>query len=166
MRPWGRFGVPGSWTGPGNWASRSSTELDLGSTMSAICRFPATTSSTRSSTVPGHTRRWQTTLFFWPMRPVGVCFSSRLCRVCPSRYPASFWLNVATTMLILLGPAVEDSANGKDVYAAFLVRLGLFVAVTLYAWLAIYFLEWLRARRASSGDTASHSVAVTNLGSG
>jgi hypothetical protein len=49
-------------------------------------------------------------------------------------------------MLILLGPAVEDSANGKDVYAAFAVRMGLFIAVTLYAWLAVYVLEQLRSR--------------------
>jgi hypothetical protein len=88
-------------------------------------------------------------MFFWLMLIFGVYFSSKIYRVYASRYPASFWINVATTMLILLGPAVEDSANGKDVYAAFLVRLGLFVAVTLYAWLAIYFLEWLRAPRVS-----------------
>ena len=42
----------------------------------------------------------------------------------PTRYPASFWLNVATTMLIPLGPAVEDSDSGKDVYAALVVRTG------------------------------------------
>ena len=48
------------------------------------------------------------------------------------------------TLLILLGPAVEDSASGKDVYTAFFVRMGLFVAVTLYAWLAVYLLETLR----------------------
>jgi hypothetical protein len=30
-------------------------------------------------------------------------------------------------------PAVEDSANGKDVYKAFAVRFSLFIAVTLYA---------------------------------
>ena len=77
----------------------------------------------------------------------GVYFAAKLYQVFPSRYPGSFWLNTALTMLILLGPAVEDSANGKDVYAAFLVRMGLFVAVTLYAWLAIEFLEHLRDRR-------------------
>lgn len=39
------------------------------------------------------------------------------------------------TLLILLGPAVEDSDNDKDVYTAFLVRMGLFVAVTfLHGW--------------------------------
>lgn len=67
-----------------------------------------------------------------------------------SRFPASFWQNVAVTVLILLGPAVEDSANGKDVYQGFAVRFALFVAVTLYAWLAIYLLEFLRARRLST----------------
>ena len=50
-------------------------------------------------------------------------------------------------MLILLGPAVEDSDSGKDVYMAFAVRMGLFVAVTFYAWLAVYALEYLRTRR-------------------
>ena len=50
-------------------------------------------------------------------------------------------------MLILLGPAVQDSANGKDVYMAFAVRMGLFIVLTLYAWTAISFLEFLRNRR-------------------
>ena len=50
-------------------------------------------------------------------------------------------------MLILLGPAVEDSAGGKDVYTAFFSRLGLFVLVTFYAWFAVYFLEHWRTRR-------------------
>ncbi len=86
-------------------------------------------------------------MFFWWMLLFGVYFSSKLYRLMPTRYPASFWLNVATTMLILLGPAVEDSDSGKDVYMAFAVRMGLFVAVTLYAWLAVYLLEQLRTRR-------------------
>jgi hypothetical protein len=49
--------------------------------------------------------------------------------------------------LILLGPAVEDSATGKDPYQAFAIRFSLFVAVTLYAWIAIVALERLRAHR-------------------
>ena len=85
-------------------------------------------------------------MFFLWMLLFGVYFSSKFYQLIPSRYPASFWQNVAVTMLILLGPAVEDSANGKDVYAAFAVRMGLFVAVTLYAWLAVYVLEQLRNR--------------------
>jgi hypothetical protein len=57
-------------------------------------------------------------------------------------------------MLILIGPAVADSANGKDVYAAFFVRLGLFIGVTIYAWMALVFLEWWRARKRSKLQTA------------
>ena len=76
----------------------------------------------------------------------GVFFAGKLYQVFPSRYPASFWSNVAVTALILLGSAVQDSETGKDVYTAFAVRMGLFIAVTLYAWLAIAALERYRAR--------------------
>jgi len=86
-------------------------------------------------------------MFFWLMLLFGVYFSSKIYGLLRSRFPASFWMNTAITMLILLGPAVEDSDNGKDVYTAFLVRMGLFVAVTLYAWFAVYALEHLRERR-------------------
>lgn len=85
--------------------------------------------------------------FFLWMLLFGLYFSGKIYQMIPTRYPASFWLNVATTMLILIGPAVEDSANGKDVQAAFAVRLGLFIAVTLYAWAAIALLERLRNNR-------------------
>jgi len=91
-----------------------------------------------------HPNLW---MFFLWMLLFGIYFSCKIYRCIASRFPASFWVNVAVTMLILLGPAVEDSANGKDVYAAFAVRMGLFVAVTLYAWLAVYALEQLRVRR-------------------
>ena len=86
-------------------------------------------------------------MFFLWMLLFGVYVSSKLYGVIASRFPASFWHNTAVTVLILLGPAVQDSASGKDVYKAFAVRMGLFVAVTLYAWLAIYALEQLRTRR-------------------
>lgn len=71
---------------------------------------------------------------------------SRLYAVIPSRHPATYWQNVLITLFILVGPAVADSANGKDPYAASLVRFGLFVGVTLYAWSALVFLEWLKVR--------------------
>lgn len=86
-------------------------------------------------------------MFFLLMLLFGIYFASKIYLLSPSRYPASFWLNTVMTLLILLGPAVEDSANGKDVYAAFAVRFGLFVAVTLYAWLAVFLLESLHTRR-------------------
>ncbi|MCC6073988.1 DUF2955 domain-containing protein [Pseudomonas sp. GCM10022188] len=64
-----------------------------------------------------------------------------------TRLSPGFWLNCLVTMLILLGLSVEDSATGKDVYSAFAVRLGLFVAISLYAWLMVYLLDQRRLRR-------------------
>lgn len=97
-------------------------------------------------------------MFFWWMLLFGIYFASKLYQLIATRYPASFWINVVVTMLILLGPAVEDSANGKDVYKAFFIRISLFIAVTFYAWLAIYFLEYLRNRRQ---DRAFESLTNT-----
>ena len=89
-------------------------------------------------------------MFFLLMALFGMYFSKKIYRLGDTRFPVSFWLNVVVTMLILLGPAVEDSANGKDVYKAFAVRMALFTAVTLYAWIAIFMLEHLRTRRLGS----------------
>ncbi|MFM1892284.1 MAG: hypothetical protein RLZ44_1361 [Pseudomonadota bacterium] len=86
-------------------------------------------------------------LFFLWMALFGLYFAAKRYGVFGSRFSPSFWQNTAVTMLIMLGPAVEDSANGKDVYQAFAVRMALFVAVTLYAWLAIHLLEQWRSRR-------------------
>jgi hypothetical protein len=80
-------------------------------------------------------------MFFLWMLIFGIYISAKVYGVLQSRMPMTFWLNVAVTMLILLGSAVGDTANGKDVYEAFAVRMGLFICVTLYAWLAIVLLE-------------------------
>lgn len=74
-------------------------------------------------------------------------FSSKFYRVVSSNFPPSFWQNVVITLLILLGPAVQDSAEGKDVYKAFAIRMGLFIAVTIYAWFAISLLDYLYHRK-------------------
>jgi hypothetical protein len=74
-----------------------------------------------------------------------------------SRYTPGFWQNVLVTLFILIGPAVGDTESGKDPYKASMVRLGLFVGVTLYAWLMLVFLEWLRARRVHGRQAASTS---------
>jgi len=87
-------------------------------------------------------------LFFLLMLLFGVFFAAKLYGIIESRYPPTFWQDVLVNLLILLGPAVEDSAAGKDPYAAFAVRFSLFVVVTLYAWGAIFALEWLRGYRA------------------
>jgi hypothetical protein len=79
--------------------------------------------------------------------------AAKLYGIFPSRFSPSFWKNVAVTTMILVGPAVADSANGKDPYKAFAVRMALFICVTLYAWLALVFLEWLRERKLKKRDS-------------
>jgi len=73
--------------------------------------------------------------------------SAKFYGVLSSHFSPSFWQNVIITLFILVGPAVADSANGKDPFKAFAVRLSLFVGVTLYAWMSLVFLEWLRERQ-------------------
>jgi hypothetical protein len=91
-------------------------------------------------------------MFFLWMVLFGMYFSSKLYQLMATRFPSSFWVNVVVTMLILLGPAVEDSANGKDVYKAFAVRMALFTAVALYGWVAVFVLEHIRTRRLNRGE--------------
>jgi hypothetical protein len=72
---------------------------------------------------------------------------ARLFGIKATALPPSFWRDALVTMLILLGPAIEDSANGKDVFSASVVRVGLFVGVALYAWATVWVLERWRASR-------------------
>jgi hypothetical protein len=64
-----------------------------------------------------------------------------------SALPPPFWSNALVTMLILLGPAIEDSVVGKDVGHASLVRVSLFVVLALYAWAIVWVLEGWGASR-------------------
>ncbi|MGE0621452.1 MAG: DUF2955 domain-containing protein [Pseudomonadales bacterium] len=108
---------------------------------------------------------WMYTLL---MLLVTIACGGRLYGAIRSRFTPSFWQNALVTMLILLGAAVEDSANGKDVYQAFAVRISLFVGVTVYAWLAVVGLDRLRRRMLTGGarrrleSTASRSAARGN----
>ena len=86
--------------------------------------------------------------FLWTLVFGGYC-AAKIYGAFASRFTPSFWQNAIVTLLILLGPAVQDSATGKDVYQAFAVRLSLFVGVTVYAWLAIMALEGWRSRSVS-----------------
>jgi len=72
---------------------------------------------------------------------------ARLFGVTASSFRPSFWSNALVTMLILFGPAIEDSAAGKDVASAALMRVSLFVALALYAWAVVWALEGWRAAR-------------------
>jgi hypothetical protein len=75
-----------------------------------------------------------------------------------TRSRPSFWSNALITALILLGPAIEDSAGGKSVLLGAAVRTSLFVGVALYAWATIWLLEYWRGRPhaavASEGEIA------------
>jgi hypothetical protein len=64
-----------------------------------------------------------------------------------TRLRPSFWSNALITALILLGPAIEDSASGKSVLEGAAMRVSLFVGVALYAWATVYALERWRALR-------------------
>lgn len=89
-------------------------------------------------------------MFFLWMLIFSLFFSCKIYQLIATRYPASFWLNTVVTMLIMLGPAVEDSADGKDVYAAFFSRSALLIFITLYALFAVYFLEYLKSHYRSN----------------
>ncbi|MFM5027174.1 hypothetical protein ACEUBM_19280 [Aeromonas caviae] len=65
----------------------------------------------------------------------------RLVRLVAGRFPPSFWSNAWITVLILFGPAIEDSATGKDVWLAAAMRCGLYLVVAGYGWLCILLLE-------------------------
>lgn len=85
-------------------------------------------------------------MFFLWMLFFSLLVAAKIYRSSPSAQSPSFWASAMITMIILLGPAVADSVNGKDPYAAFAVRMSLFVAVTLYALFAIRLLDYCRIR--------------------
>ena len=71
--------------------------------------------------------------------------ATKMFRVKPTSFPPSFWLNAFITVLILIGPGIEDAAAGKDVYAASATRLAIFVFVALYGWATVWVLERWRS---------------------
>lgn len=89
--------------------------------------------------------------FLWTLL-FGLTVARKLYALSPTRLSPGFWLNTLITMIILLGQSVQDSLAGKDVYTAFAVRMGLFIGVTLYAWLMVHLLE-PRQPRAVQGVT-------------
>ena len=75
---------------------------------------------------------------------------AKLFGVTRSSFTPSFWRNALVTMLILLGPAIEDAAVGNDVYKASAVRVTLFIVLSLYAWATVWVLERWRASRSKA----------------
>ncbi|MDH0090673.1 DUF2955 domain-containing protein [Achromobacter mucicolens] len=78
--------------------------------------------------------------FLW-MLLFALVIARKLYRLSPTPHAPSFWLNTLITLIILLGQSVQDSFAGNDVYTAFAIRMGLFLAVTLYACLMLQLLE-------------------------
>lgn len=80
-------------------------------------------------------------LFFLLMLLFALLLARRLYQLVANRLSPGFWLNTCSTLIILLGQSVQDSAAGKDVYTAFAIRMGLFILVTLYACAAVYLID-------------------------
>jgi hypothetical protein len=86
-------------------------------------------------------------LMLW-MMAAALWAGSGIFGVRRSAFRPSFWSNALITALILVGPAIEDSASGKGVFEASAVRACLFVGVALYAWGAVWVLErWRESRQ-------------------
>jgi hypothetical protein len=100
-----------------------------------------------------HPNLWMLTLW---LTAVGLWAGARLFGLRSTAWPPAFWRDALITMMILLGPAIEDSANGSDPYRASAIRVSLFVGVTLYAWAAMSVLE--RWRDAAAVRNAARSA--------
>jgi hypothetical protein len=91
---------------------------------------------------------WMLTL--WLMAAAIGC-ASAMFGVRRTTVAPSYWVNALITALILLGPAIEDSASGKSVLQASVMRTSLFVAVAVYAWITVWALErWRMSLRRRS----------------
>lgn len=82
----------------------------------------------------------------------GLLVARKLYRISPTRFSPGFWLNSLVTMIILLGQSVQDSVAGKDVYRAFVVRMTLFLAVTVYACLMLQIFDRHTPRSAQTRE--------------
>lgn len=85
--------------------------------------------------------------FLWALL-FSLLQARRLYQVVATQQSPGFWVCCLSTMLILLGQSVEDSAAGQDVYKAFAVRLTLFVLVALYGCAMLYWMTEGSKRRA------------------
>lgn len=86
-------------------------------------------------------------LLLWTLL-FGLLLARRQYGLVASRFVPGFWLNTMLTMIILLGQSIQDSAQGKDVYTAFAIRMGLFTGLALYAGLMM---RWLGGRDSLNG---------------
>ncbi|MBV4544309.1 DUF2955 domain-containing protein [Pseudomonas vlassakiae] len=83
--------------------------------------------------------------FLWVLLVV-LWQARRLYRSVDTKQSPAYWVSCLTTLLILLGQSVQDSAGGQDVYKAFAVRMALFFAVSLYASAMLIWIDRRRVR--------------------
>ncbi len=88
-------------------------------------------------------------LVLW-MMAAALWTGGRIYRVRPTPFSPRFWNDALVTLLVLLGPAIEDSASGTGVLGASASRVGLYVGVALYAWATVWVLERWRASRSEA----------------
>lgn len=91
-------------------------------------------------------------LMLW-MMAAALWAGSAMFGVRRTRFRPSFWSNALITALILLGPAIEDSASGKSVIEGSVMRTFLFVGVALYASATVWVLERWRGGLAARQET-------------
>lgn len=81
--------------------------------------------------------------------------SRKMLRLTATTFAPSFWSNTWITCLILFGPAIQDSAAGKDVWMAATMRCSLYIVVALYGWACVALLERWRASGRPAGEIMS-----------
>ena len=95
-------------------------------------------------------------LKIWPALPIygllmllaGLIFAPRIFRGAALAPDAATWSYGFTTLFIIVGPAVADSAGGDAVTAKFIDRIAMFMVATLWAVVAvIVFDRWLKPKR-------------------
>ena len=130
----------------GTLSARSAGKILMGSTLAGAAMALAIWIG-----LSMHPTLWM--LALW-LTAVGLWAGARMFGARPTSWPPAFWRDALITMMILLGPAIEDSANGSDPYRASAIRVALIIGVTLYAWATMWVLDRWRdtvaLRRAAS----------------
>lgn len=80
------------------------------------------------------------------MTALGLVAGMRLTGATASRFTPAFWQNVMVTAVVLFGGAVTDS-GGDDIERKLLLRMGMFVALAVYATVAAQLLDTLWPKR-------------------
>lgn len=65
----------------------------------------------------------------------------------PGRFGFDWWQNALTTLIIILGPAVTDSAGADNIQLLILTRTLTYIALALYAAAMVHLLDSRRSRR-------------------